>query len=129
MSWTDDRFNKILKWVGRREYEDFIDENEIEEFLSQTKNAGKDEVRAVIKKAKENAVKGTMLTPYEAAVLLNNSHDEIWDEILTPRRRSKRKFTAIEWCFSRLFTYQARALITANTADLPPKIPLQKRKF
>ena len=81
MSWIDDRYNKILKWVDGHEYEDFIDENEIEEILSRTKNAGKDEVRAVIKKAKENAVKGTMLTPYETAVLLNNSHDEIWDEI------------------------------------------------
>ena len=50
MSWTDDRYNKILKWVGKHEYEDFIDENEIEEILSRTKNAGKDEVRAVIKR-------------------------------------------------------------------------------
>lgn len=81
MSWTDERYEKILNWVSKHEYEDFINENEIEEILSQSKNASKDEVRAVIKKAKDNALSGAMLTPYETAVLLNNSHDEIWDEI------------------------------------------------
>lgn len=81
MSWTSDRFDKIVKWVSECKYENFIDEDEIERILASSKNASKEEVRAVIAKAKSNALEGTMLSPYETAVLLNNSYDEIWDEI------------------------------------------------
>ncbi|AQW80834.1 [FeFe] hydrogenase H-cluster radical SAM maturase HydG [Campylobacter pinnipediorum] len=81
MSWTSERYQKIVEWVNKHEYENFIDEDEIHSILEKTKNASKEEVRAIIAKAKQNASNGAMLSPYETAILLNNSHDELWEEI------------------------------------------------
>lgn len=81
MSWTKERYEKILDWVKNNKYEDFINEDEIEGILSQTKNPSKQAVRDVISKAKANAVTGAMLSPQDTAILLNNTHDELWEEI------------------------------------------------
>ena len=41
MSWVNERYNKILEWVNKHEYENFINEDEIEKILLDTKNPKK----------------------------------------------------------------------------------------
>lgn len=66
---------------------DFIDHEKIYNDLAQAKNAGPDEVRAIISKAKE--AKG--LTPYEAAVLLEVTDPELKKEIFAAAGEVKEK--------------------------------------
>lgn len=81
MSWVNERYNKILEWVNKHEYENFINEDEIEKILLDTKNPKKEEVKEAINKAKNNALSGKMLSLNNTAILLNNTYDELWEEI------------------------------------------------
>ncbi|MGH1600538.1 [FeFe] hydrogenase H-cluster radical SAM maturase HydG [Campylobacter majalis] len=81
MLWASERYERILDWVSKNEYENFIDDDKIDEILTKTKNPSKQDVLDVIARAKQNALSGTMLSPIDVAVLLNNTHDELWDEI------------------------------------------------
>jgi 2-iminoacetate synthase len=79
MSWTKERLNKIREW--KNPYENFIDDEKINAILQKTQKPSREAVLSVIKKAKSNAFKGTMLTPEETAVLLNTTDGALWEEI------------------------------------------------
>jgi 2-iminoacetate synthase len=81
MGWAQDRLKRVVEWENANEYEDFIDDDRINSILKATSAPSQAEVFAAIKKAKENALKGAMLSPEDAATLMNAQGDDLWEEI------------------------------------------------
>ncbi|MGD9595328.1 [FeFe] hydrogenase H-cluster radical SAM maturase HydG [Wolinella succinogenes] len=81
MSWTKERFDRIKAWEESCEFEDFIDDRVIHGILKKQENPSRESVLGVINKAKENAYKGTMLTPEETAILLHIKDEDLWEEV------------------------------------------------
>lgn len=81
MGWTQDRLAKIKEWEKECKWENFVDENLINDIIEKTQNPSKEKVLAVIKKAKSNANTGKMLSLEDTAILLNNTDKELDEEI------------------------------------------------
>ena len=81
MGWTQDRLAKIKEWEKECKWENFVDENLINDIIEKTQNPSKEKVLAVIGKAKSNANTGKMLSLEDTAILLNNTDKELDEEI------------------------------------------------
>lgn len=76
-TWREDRLEKILAHEAQEKRQDFIDDNKINSVLEETKNPAPEKIRNILAKAKTCVG----LTPKEAAVLLNTTQSELWEEI------------------------------------------------
>lgn len=81
MNWTNYRLDRVKEWEKNCKWENFIDEDKINEILQNNENPSKDQVLNVIKKAKANAHQGTMLSLEDTAILLNNKDKDLDEEI------------------------------------------------
>lgn len=84
-AWSDDRLSAILANEAREKRRDFIHDAEIEDILRRKAQPEKQEVRAVLAKAR--SLEG--LTQEEAAVLMNNQDPELWQETFQTAHKIK----------------------------------------
>ncbi|WP_348771561.1 [FeFe] hydrogenase H-cluster radical SAM maturase HydG [Aceticella autotrophica] len=85
--WLDDRAKKITEYEEKETRKDFIDDDKIESILQNNRNPEPQRVRDILSKAR--LLKG--LTPEEAAVLLNNENQDLWQEIFETAHQIKQQ--------------------------------------
>ena len=90
-SWTKDRFKRIKEWEENCEFEDYIDEDYINQTLSKTSNPSDDDIAAILDKARQNALKGVMLSAQDTATLLNATSQRAIEEIFRAANDVKRE--------------------------------------
>lgn len=86
-SWAEERLERILEHEAKEKRRDFIDDAKIEALLEETANPAKERVRDVLAKAR--SLVG--LEPEEAAVLLNNTDEDLWQETYAVAREIKQE--------------------------------------
>ena len=85
--WLDDRAKKITEYEEKETRKDFIDDEKIESILRNNRNPEPQRVRDILSKAR--LLKG--LAPEEAAVLLNNENQDLWQEIFETAHQIKQE--------------------------------------
>ncbi len=81
MRWQQERLERVRHWQAQPSYAGFLDDGEIQSRLSRHKRADRAQVEDIIRKARENATTGTMLSPDDVAVLVNVEDPQLWEAV------------------------------------------------
>ncbi|MFO7534108.1 MAG: [FeFe] hydrogenase H-cluster radical SAM maturase HydG [Kiritimatiellia bacterium] len=79
--WQQNRLERVRAWQDHQPYAEFLKDENIRSCLCRHRLADRSQVEDIIRKARDNATTGTMLSPDDVAVLVNVEDPQLWESI------------------------------------------------